>query len=180
MQTYALTPHPARPPLAVRRIEARIIGIDAQWLRLRWRIDGPDLLAIPAFAGKGRADDLWKTTCFEFFLMPGAGPAYVELNLSPSERWNAYNFADRRAGMEERAMPHEPVCTMRTGQSMAIFDAAVPVAGLPPLPWNAGFTCVIEEEGGHLSYWSIRHGGETPDFHDPACFVAAVAAPGAS
>lgn len=178
MQTYALAPHPATPPLGVQRIEARISAIDAQWLRLRWRIDGPGKLVVPAFAGKGRADGLWQATCFEFFLMPGDGPTYVELNLAPSERWNTYDFSQYRAGMVERDMPHEPVCTMRIGQSMAIFDAAVPAAGLPPLPWATAFACVIEEQGGHFSYWAQMHSKERPDFHDPACFVAEVPAPG--
>lgn len=178
MQTYALVPHPATPPLAVRRIEARVVAIDAQWLRLRWRIDGPERLVVPAFAGKGRADELWKTTCFEFFVRPSDGMAYVELNLSSSERWNAYDFSGYREGMAERGMPHEPVCTMRRGQSMAIFDAAVPVEGLPALPWATSFACVIEEEGGHRSYWAMAHCGDRPDFHDPACFAGAVPAPG--
>lgn len=177
METYALVPHPATAPQAIRRIEARVSAIDAQWLRLRWRIDGPDRLVVPAFAGKGRADGLWKATCFEFFLRPAAGPGYVELNLSPSERWNAYDFSGYRAGMAQREMVHEPVCTMRRGQSMAVFDAAIPAAALPALPWAASLACVIEEEGGHLSYWAIAHGGDRPDFHDPACFVAAVPAP---
>ena len=42
---------------------------------------------VRAHAGKGRADELWRTTCFELFLRPDGGRGYVELNLSPSERW---------------------------------------------------------------------------------------------
>lgn len=176
METHGLICHPATPAKSVRGVEARIIGIDADWLRLRWKIDGPEELVVPPFAGKGRSDDLWKTTCFEFYLQqPGEG-TYVELNMSPSERWAAYDFSGYRTGMAERPMPHEPTCTLRIGQSMAIFDAAVPIAALPPLPWNAAFTAVIEETGGVRSYWALAHSHEKPDFHDSACFTAEVTA----
>ena len=70
-------------------MEARIIARDANWLRVRWRIEGAQQLIVPPFAGKGRADELWQTTCFELFLKPEGGVPYVEVNLSPSERWNA-------------------------------------------------------------------------------------------
>jgi hypothetical protein len=169
--------HPAHPPLALRTVEARIIGSDATWLRARWRIMGAGKLVVPAFAGKGRADDLWQTTCFELFLQAGEGPGYTELNLSPSERWNVYDFTARREGMGERPMPREPDCAMRLGTDLAIFDAAIPVSGLPDAPCRCGFTAVLEEQGGHKSYWALAHEGDAPDFHDPACFLEKVAAP---
>jgi hypothetical protein len=177
LETHRLICHPATPARTVRSIEARVTGIDSQWLRLRWRIEGPDFLVVPPFAGKGRADDLWKTTCFEYFLRRPGEDGYVELNLSPSERWAAYDFSGYRTGMAQRPLPHEPTCTMRIGQSTAIFDAAMPIAGLPPLPWQAGFAAVVEEAGGTLSYWAMAHTHEKPDFHDPACLAAKVPAP---
>jgi hypothetical protein len=180
LETHSLISHPHHPPLLVRKVEARVVSADASWLRLRWRIDGAEKLVLPAFAGKGRADGLWKTTCFEFFLQPPGQAGYVELNLSPSERWAAYDFAAYREAMSERPFPHEPTCTARVGQSMAIFDAAVPIAALPPLPWRYGLSAVIEEEGGVLSYWAIAHPDGRPDFHSPACFAGELAAPSAA
>lgn len=156
---------------------ATAIGADAHWLRLRWRIDGSRALVVPAFAGKGRADDLWRTTCFELFLMPGRGPAYCEFNFSPSERWAAYDFAAYRHGMAERAVEREPQGTMRLGSSFAIFDAAVPLSALPNAECRANLAAVIEEEGGVKSYWALAHSSDKPDFHDPACFVGTLAAP---
>lgn len=173
-----LISHPAHPPLLVRRMEARFIGLDQTWVRVRWKILGAAKLVVPAFSGKGRADELWKNTCFELFLQSAGGMGYVEVNLSPSERWNVYDFTGRRDGMSERPMPREPECTMRHGTDMAIFDAAIPAAGLPERPWRCGMTAVIEEEGGVKSYWALAHGDPaTPDFHDPACFKHEVAAP---
>ncbi|MCT2400774.1 DOMON-like domain-containing protein [Novosphingobium mangrovi (ex Huang et al. 2023)] len=174
-----LTSHPAHPPALVRTMEFRIIGFDANWLRARWKIMGSGKLVVPSFAGKGRAEGLWQTTCFELFLHQPGSPAYTEINLSPSERWNVYDFSARREGMHERPMPREPECTMRLGTDMAIFDAAIPAAGLPQTPWKCGIAAVIEEEGGVKSYWALSHTGDAPDFHDPACFLEEVAAPGA-
>ena len=73
MQTHLLVPHPQHPPLSVTQVEARVTGQDANWLRVRWRVEGSQQLVVPAFAGKGRADELWQTTCFELFLKPLGG-----------------------------------------------------------------------------------------------------------
>ena len=177
---HKLLPHPSRPSDAVSSVEARIIGRDAQWLRVRWRTEGAQGLVVPAFAGKGRADELWKTTCFELFLKPAGGEAYCEFNLSPSERWNAYDFESYRDGMTERPFPREPECTMRRGSTFAIFDAAVPLAGLPAADCAMGLCAVIEEQGGIKSYWALEHPEGAPDFHAAACFAAELPAPGAS
>ncbi len=179
MQTHQLVAHPAHPPLGVTGVEARVSGADATWLRVRWRVEGSAHLLIPPFAGKGRADDLWQTTCFELFLRPGDESGYVELNLSPSERWAAWDFAAYRDGREDRPFPREPECTMRRGSSFAIFDAAIPRAGLPSEDCAANFCAAIEEADGVLSYWALAHAVENPDFHDPACFTATLPAPGA-
>ncbi|QZD89533.1 DOMON-like domain-containing protein [Qipengyuania aurantiaca] len=177
METHELEAHTAYPPLEVTSVAARIVSRDENWLRLRWRIEGTGKLVVPPFAGKGRADELWRTTCFELFLKPEGGEAYCEFNLSPSERWAAYDFSTQRDGMENRPVPREPECTMRQGSSFAVFDAAIPAAALPQQDCAAGLTCVLEEEGGIKSFWALCHPGDQPDFHDPACFTARLAAP---
>lgn len=176
METCVLVPHPAHPPSKVRSVEARIIGGDAHWLALRWRIEGAGAVVVPPFAGKGFADGLWRTTCFELFVRPEGGEGYSEFNFSPSQRWAAYDFTSPREGMAPRQLPRDPGCVWRPGRDLAFFDAAVPLAGLPSLPWAAGLTCVIEEEGGAMSYWALQHPAEKPDFHDPACFALPVSA----
>jgi hypothetical protein len=172
LQTHALIAHPAHAPLEVSSIEARIIGVDDNWLRLRWRIEGAQALVVPPFAGKGRADNLWRSTCFELFLMPDGGPAYCEFNLSPSERWAAYDFASYRDGMAERPADREPQTMMRQGSTFAIFDASIPLSALPTQDSMMNLAAVIEEEGGTKSYWALVHPADKADFHDPACFVA--------
>jgi hypothetical protein len=179
MQTHLLVAHPDHPPQLVSQVEARVIGVDASWLRVRWRIEGAQALVVPPFAGKGRADELWRTTCFELFLKPEGSAAYIELNLSPSERWKAYDFVAYREGMTERPFPREPECTLRQGSNFAIFDVAIPLAGLPQQACAMGMSAVIEEQGGAKSYWALAHPAGEPDFHAPACFAATLPAPGA-
>lgn len=179
METLDLVAHPSTPPLGVRDVSARVLSLDANWLTLRWRVEGAQRLVLPAFAGKGRADGLWQATCFELFVKPSGGEAYAEFNFSPSQQWAAYDFTGYREGMAERQVPRPPVCTPRRGQSVLIFDVALPAPALPALPASIGLTAVIEEEGGHKSYWAIAHREERPDFHHASCFAAALAAPGA-
>lgn len=164
----------------MQSIEAAVLGIDHDWLRLRWKLVGTERLVVPAFAGRGRTDGLWQTTCFEMFLREPGRRNYVELNLSPSERWAAYGFDEYREGATDLPVPRDPDCTYRRGGAMAFFDAAIPIAALPPLPWEFNLTAVIEEEGGHISYWALAHNPEKPDFHHAACFVATLPAPGAA
>lgn len=177
MQTHQLVPHADHPPLAVTSIGVSVTQDHPQWLTLRWRIEGAGALVIPAFAGKGRADGLWRTTCFELFLKPERGEGYLEFNLSPSERWNAYAFDGYRAGMREAPMPRDPGCTIRRGAGLAIFDAAIPRAALPAVDSTMALTAVIEEDGGRVSYWSLAHPVGKADFHAAACFAATLPAP---
>ncbi|HSQ95338.1 MAG TPA: DOMON-like domain-containing protein [Croceibacterium sp.] len=172
-----LIQHSASPPREVTAVTARVLGADDFWLRLRWRIDGALALVVPPFAGKGRADELWRTTCFELFLMPEGRNAYCEFNLSPSERWAAYDFSGYREGMSERPVEREPQGTMRLGSSFAIFDATIPLSALPAGNCRMNVTAVIEEHGGVKSYWALAHPAGKADFHDPACFVATLPAP---
>ena len=184
MGTLSLIAHPDHPPLEVNSIEAAVIGLDANWLRVRWRVENASRVLVPVFAGKGRADGLWQETCFELFLKGQDDEGYVEINLSPSERWAAYDFAGYRSGMENRDMARDPDCTIRIGRNMLIFDASIPVKTLPEMPWQMGISAVIEEQGedGEVvkSYWALRHPPGRPDFHSPACFGAGLAAPQAA
>ncbi|MCX7285624.1 MAG: DOMON-like domain-containing protein [Novosphingobium sp.] len=177
MGTFELLPHLARPPRAVSKVEARVTSFDARWMTLRWRVEGASALLVPLFAGSRRADGLWQATCFELFLKPEGGEAYAEFNFSPSQNWAAYDFSGYREGMAERTMPRHPVCTPRRGQSVLIFDVALPTAALPALPAALGLTAVIEEEGGVTSFWAMAHREDRPDFHHESCFAASLAAP---
>ena len=130
MQQMDLTAHPANPPAGAWRMRFSW-RVTPHWLTLRWRVEGQGQLVVPKLAGRGRADGLWQATCFEIFVRDGEGPGYAEFNLSPSERWAAYDFTGYREGMRERAMPRAPVGSWRAGSAFSLFDAAIPLRGLP-------------------------------------------------
>ncbi|MET0179430.1 MAG: DOMON-like domain-containing protein [Novosphingobium sp.] len=171
-------PHPDHPPLAVR-------GVVAQWIsggegvHLRYRVEGHGALVVPPFAGMGRADGLWRTTCFELFLRRAGEAGYVEMNFSPSRRWAAYAFADTRADMREWPLEREPVCESFAGERSFVLDVRLPRLSLPPRPLSVGLSAVIEETGGVKSYWALAHPTGQPDFHHPACFALALEPPAA-
>ncbi len=161
-----------------------MVDRDPDWLSIRWTIHGGRSILVPPFAGRKRADGLWRTTCFELFVASRevGGGGYEELNFSPSEAWAAYGFSSYRDGMKELDLGPGPVCAWRGGRSeIAIFDVAVPAHCLLAYPWRYGISAVIEEKSGAKSYWALHHPDPAkPDFHDPACFVATLPAPEAS
>jgi hypothetical protein len=164
--THRLAPHPDFPPRSVR-------GVEVQWvetgsaLRLRYRVDGHEDLVIPPFAGRGRADELWRTTCFELYLQHQGDTGYAEFNFSPSQRWAAYDFEDYRSGMRPRPLSAEPVGEAASGERLFVQDVLLDTAPLPPRPWAIGLSAILEEADGTISYWALGHGVGRPDFHHP-------------
>jgi hypothetical protein len=107
LQTYELEPHPTFAPGQVKAVSVRWSELPDGRLMLRYRVDGCSTLVVPAFHGRGRGDELWKTTCFELFLYDGGG-RYREFNFSPSGQWAAYAFSGYRnlaGNAEPRAIP---------------------------------------------------------------------------
>lgn len=177
MGTHRLVAHPDTPP-------GRIDGVDVRWfepgdgtLILRWQVKGVEALAVPAFAGKGRGDRLWETTCCELFLKDGEGAGYREFNFSPSERWAAYRFSGYRDGMAEAELATPPEVTALAGEYLFVLTAVIDAALLAGAG-AASLSAVIEEKDGTRSYWALAHPPGAPDFHDPACFALPLPAAG--
>jgi hypothetical protein len=131
-----------------------------------------DAVRLPAAAEPGRADELWKTTCFEAFIR-GAGESYVELNFSPSGKWAVYVFDGYRQGMRKLEMPLSPDVQTDSEPGQLTLTARV---RLPDQFMRAtapnGLSAVIEELDGTMSYWALAHPDGPPDFHHPDCFAA--------
>ena len=175
-RTLALIPHPGAPPKAVEGVDVRWFEARDGKLVLRWLVKGAAAIVVPPFAGKGRGDELWQTTCGELFLKDRDGAGYREFNFSPSERWAAYRFDGYRAGRAEADIPM-PEVSGSSGEQIfaltAILEAAV-LGGAAA----AGLCAVIEEKDGTKSYWALAHADGEPDFHSPACFALPLPAGG--
>ena len=144
---------------------------DGLWLRYHLEIP-EETLALPEPAQPTRADNLWRTTCFELFLRRPGAADYAEFNFSPSSRWAAYRFDDVRAGMTELDLPKPPEIGMDASDGHFALEARLT---LPPewcdCPLEAALAAVVETTDGAKSYWALAHPAEQPDFHHPGGFV---------
>lgn len=169
MQTHRLARHPVFAGGAIKGVTLRWGRVADGRIMLRWRVDGGSGLVVPSAREPSRAEDLWKTTCFEMFLADGEG-CYREYNFSPSGQWAAWTFA----GYRNCSGDHEPVVApaISIDSGLSVFTCTVFLDGRELAGASyAAFAAVLDEGGGALSWWALRHGREKPDFHDPACFV---------
>ena len=168
----ALKVHPDLPSDAVSGVDVEVEQV-ADALTLRYRLAGAvDRLAIPPPAAPDRTDELWRRTCFEAFLQPEAGDAYIELNFAPSTQWAAYRFSGYREGMAaaDIAPPRIDVETTAASLELAV---QLDLAGLslPPGPCRLALSAVIEQTDGAKSYWALAHPPGRPDFHHRSSFA---------
>ena len=166
MVRHRLQPHPATPPRAVTAVDCVISTQGAGGWTLAFDVADPQgVLAAPPATTPGRADELWKTTCFELFLCRAGEAAYVEFNLSPSGQWAAYAFDAYRQGMADLDVAAPAIEAAAAGA----FTGSITAPG--PGPWLASLSAVIEEADGTKSYWALAHASDKPDFHHPDSFV---------
>ena len=173
MPTFNLVPHPDHPSLAVRAVAVELLR-KTENVQLTFVIRGAEEVVFPAPTTPTRADELWRTTCFELFLGFDDEERYVEFNFSPSTRWAAYAFDGYREGMATLDRDAPPRIERLADGVAADCD----LAGLPHGELRMALTAVIEEEGGVRSFWSLGHPPGKPDFHHPACFDARLPAVG--
>jgi len=172
---YLLTPHPATPPSTSLDLWANVdfagsFGTTAM-CNIWFGIDAPiDRFVVPSSIDPGRRDGLWKSTCFEAFVQPPGEASYREYNFAPSGDWAAYDFAGRREGMAEAPLGNPPY--LRVEDNLTWWTLGATIAIEAGRHWQLGLSAVIEEADGTKSYWALAHGGNEPDFHDPACFTA--------
>lgn len=171
-RTAALLCHPDTPTEAVRGIEVDL-KITERSLALRYSLTG-DLaqLRIPPPGSPRRTDRLWQHSCFEAFVASKSNPGYLEFNFSPSGEWAAYAFRGYREGARAVDEAQDPGITARKVADRLEVSAAVRLEDLPAGEGLQFALCaVVEEMGGALSYWALRHPSGKPDFHHPEAFA---------
>lgn len=155
--------HPDALAGAIYSIEAELERMDGGAVAI-FRVRGDiSRLVIPPPTESGRADDLWRTTCFELFVS-GEGGAYREYNFSPSGQWAAYEFDGYRAGM--RNIPAGIETELYQEKNELQFSVEIKTEFSNPV--QIGLTAVIEETDGAIRYWSTAFAPGKPDFHAAA------------
>jgi len=176
---FALIPHPATPPakpalkLWVRVDYSGAFGATAT-ANIWYGVGAPmDRFLIPQADEPVRADDLWRTTCFEAFLRRTGDDAYREWNFAPSGSWASYDFSGYRHSIGDAPVTAEPY--LRTEDNLTWWGLGATIAMEAGVQWELGLSAVLEEADGTKSYWALAHPGEKPDFHHPGCFTARLA-----
>jgi hypothetical protein len=172
----ALQRHPGFDCEAVRTLAAGVRACDAERVVLRFVLAGDfDRLIIPPEDAQRRAHELWLHTCFEAFLAVAGSAAYSELNFAPSRAWAMYRFSARRQGMAVITDARAPHLALERTAAGITLDATVfwrdLIRQASPVRLRIALAAVVEDEGGRLSYWALRHPPGRPDFHHPDSFT---------
>lgn len=171
-----LSPHPAMPPgdpsfkVWASVDYAGAFGSTAT-ANIWFGVGAPgSRFVIPEADEPSRADELWKTTCFEAFLREAGAERYQEWNFAPSGQWAAYDFTAYREGMTESEIGAPPYVRLEDNLTWWALGATIVVeAGKQ---WQLNLAAVLEESDGTRSYWALAHAPDEPDFHHADCFVA--------
>ena len=181
--TVSLQPHADSPRLPVEGLTAEARRLPGGKVEVIYRLTGDlEQLVIPELSDPSRADELWKHTCFEIFILKAEAPGYVEFNFAPTGRWAAYSFRSRRSGMQDIAGVKEaPIGTLTMGRQF-VLRATVDVSGAEGMPpqdasWQVAISAVIEAADGRRAYWALAHPQGNPDFHAPDGYVLTLEAP---
>ncbi len=174
-----LVPHPSMPPsdpelkVWANVDHAASIGSTAT-TNIWFGVGAPaSRFVIPETDEPSRADELWRTTCFEAFLQQVGADSYREWNFAPSGNWAAYDFSAYRDGRTDAETTSPPYIRVEDNLTWWALGASIPVAAEPK--WDFGLSAVLEEKDGTKSYWALAHPSEKPDFHAPGCFIARLA-----
>ena len=175
-----LTAHPSTPNDAVRSLGVQLRAEEPDILVFRYSLEADmSRVRVPLSGAGGRADALWKHTCFEAFVAPQDAPGYHEFNFSPSLDWAIYRFSAYREGMSPAEIGRAPQISVRRGDDGLELESAVRLGHLADLRdarhLRVALAAVIEDENGGLSYWGLRHPPGKPDFHHPNGFALEVA-----
>lgn len=174
MQTFQLIPFPSNvlPNIHINGLVERV----ENELSIRYVVQGEieNLLLPTASASPARKHDVWKATCFEFFLAILDQQRYWEFNLSPSRDWNVYAMdAYRQVNMrEEIAFTQLPFEFRKTNEAL-LLDISVDLSPIvrPAKDIQLGVTAIIQTKDVIETYWALAHSGPYADFHVRESFV---------
>jgi hypothetical protein len=175
---HVLACHPDCRGDAVRRVLAGLSRKPDGSLAVGYVIEGDvTSLRIPARATPAIRERLWQHTCCEIFIAREGSTAYHEFNLSPSGEWAAYAFERYREGRRLIDEKMAPQISVRDAPGRLELDAVIPLPRLFPharAKVLLALSVVLEDEGGALTYWALRHPPGKPDFHHPEAFAVAL------
>ena len=117
-----------------------------------------------------RANELWKSTCFELFLANENEEAYYELNFSSSLAWNFYTLDAYRGEVKELGLLDMPKISVFEEKNEFKILIELPIENLENFElYNVA--CILLNREDERTFWTIKHLKPKPDFHDRASFL---------
>lgn len=169
----SLHQHPVSKSAAIQAVEVDLTR-EPDGFIARYRIIGAQAsVKRPPPTPPERADNLWRTTCFEAFIATDDG-GYYELNFSPSTEWAVYRFDGYRTGM--RASDDLGAPRIEAQADTGWYEL-VANFGAPKNAVRLALSAVLEEQNGAKSYWALAHAQGQPDFHNAASFTLDLSEP---
>ena len=151
---------------AVEQVGPYILNV-GYWLR-----DPNQLIQFPELvASHPRQDFLWEKTCFEIFIGVKDQDFYREINLSPSQAWQAYQFDEYRYPEQIPPLPSHDIDLVQLKKTHFGLSASVDLTMFMSehqLRWTdlfVGLTAVIQTNK-QTHYFAMQHSGALPDFHN--------------
>jgi hypothetical protein len=177
-RSFTLTPFPA-PNIPAISFTGKL-SLEDNFLHLHYSLTGniEEVLLPPPSLRPGRKDELWKATCFEFFVAIKDQPAYWEFNMSPSGDWNVYRMdAYRRIGFREEPAISQLRFEFKKESDACSLDVSVDLASLiyPQQEPQMAITAIIQAKDGNEMYWALAHPASHADFHLRESFILSLA-----
>lgn len=146
---------------------------------------------------KQKSHELWKNTCFEWFIKSKTSSKYWEFNASPSGQWNFYEFDSYRSNLKEcffivepcfqsklrsetvksqasKSVPDPTISDLNSSYSFSFEGSLEPLLNHENLKKDdlqLAITSVVNWKNGQISYYSLEHGQGKPDFHSNEGFI---------
>lgn len=123
----------------------------------------------PKPRSSSRADKLWERSCFELFVQEEGATRYWEMNFSPSQEYQCYEFLSYRK--RESNLPEFFAPQIKLDRENRAYRVSVSFDRAPwwPRVSRVGVATVLETTLG-LSYWALSHNSSQPDFHQADSF----------
>ncbi|MEH2202080.1 DOMON-like domain-containing protein [Nostoc sp.] len=173
-QTFSLQPFPSNESPPNWKISGNVVR-NGNKVAIRYMLEGDlkEITIFPPSNTPSRKHELWKDTCFEFFVGINNSEQYWEFNLSPARHWNVYRLDGYRQGMqEETAFEKLQFDVQNQGKGLAIMldlDLGKIISGEQAI--EVGITTVVKDRNGEVTYWALTHLGAEADFHLRDSFI---------
>lgn len=131
--------------------------------------DKENKILFPTTPAIGRHHELWKQTCFELFFRLKNKKQYFEVNLSPTQAWNVYEFMDYR--MPQPPQEFKNVKKVEINSNKKQISADIFFNELDLSQMELSFCAVLLLNDGRTTYWSTHHADSKPNFHHQDSFT---------